>query len=148
MRPALDAKQAKVKNAYLMRTYHITLDFFNRLREFQDYKCGICRRHEIMFRTGMAVDHNHKTGEVRGLLCWSCNRLLGRFFDDNQLLVNMAYYVQHLPVVTLHGASIYTAPHRVGSAVRAKALAQMNGLPTPKRRVKRGKQRRKRATKG
>jgi hypothetical protein len=147
MRPASSPAQAKTKNAYLLRTYHITLEFFDRLRAFQGYACGICRRPENMFRTGMAVDHNHKTGEVRGLLCWSCNRLLGRFFDDNTLLVNMAYYVQNLPVVSLHGHPIFTAPHRVGTAVRAKALAKMDGKPTPKRR-KRGKPRRKRAAKG
>ena len=146
MKPALDAKQAKTKNAYLLRTYHITLAFFDQLRAFQDYKCASCRRPENMFRTGMAVDHNHKTGEVRGLLCWSCNRLLGRFLDDDNLLLGMAHYITFAPARILMGHPIFTAPHRIGSAVRAKALAKMDGKPQPKRRKRRAKQqRRKRA---
>lgn len=40
----------------------------------QDGRCAVCRRPERFFKVRLAVDHNHKTGEVRGLLCSRCNR--------------------------------------------------------------------------
>jgi len=128
----------KAKDKYLRTTYHITYEFYDKLRAAQNYRCGCCLQPENKFRTGMAVDHNHKTGEVRGLLCWRCNRLLGRFLDDDELLTGMAQYVYFVPARQLNGGcSIFTAPHRVGSAVRAMALAKLDGKPTPKRRKKR-----------
>lgn len=41
--------------------------------------CAICKKHESMFKRRLAVDHNHATSKVRGLLCFRCNKfLLGR----------------------------------------------------------------------
>jgi hypothetical protein len=134
MRPAINAKQAKQKDAYLQKHYHITLEFYDRLRIFQDFKCYICRTHENHFKNGMAVDHDHKTGEVRGLLCWKCNRAIGRWEDDHDKLQRAAEYVTLPPVFVLAGVKIFTAPGRIGTAVRAKALAKLNGQPAPKRR--------------
>lgn len=42
--------------------------------------CAICKRPESDFKRKLSVDHNHKTGKVRALLCFPCNRfLVGRF---------------------------------------------------------------------
>lgn len=42
--------------------------------------CAICNKPESHFMKKLAVDHNHKTGRVRGLLCYRCNKfLVGRF---------------------------------------------------------------------
>jgi hypothetical protein len=43
----------------------------------QNNKCLVCERSQSDFKTNFCVDHNHKTGRVRGLLCISCNRLVG-----------------------------------------------------------------------
>ena len=41
--------------------------------------CGICKKPRPHFKTNLAVDHNHKTGRIRGLLCFRCNKFqLGR----------------------------------------------------------------------
>lgn len=41
--------------------------------------CGICGKHEQMFKKRLALDHNHKSGQLRGLLCFYCNRrVVGR----------------------------------------------------------------------
>lgn len=40
----------------------------------QDGKCAICRRPESDFKNRLALDHNHRTGQLRGLLCFQCNK--------------------------------------------------------------------------
>ncbi len=69
---------AKKKKAWIRQRIHITPEeFVDRFIE-QDGRCGICR---VAWdtRTGLlAVDHDHATMEIRGLLCMSCNYSLGR----------------------------------------------------------------------
>lgn len=48
----------------------------NKLYRAQDGSCAICKRHELTFTKRLAVDHNHKTSRVRGLLCFRCNKFL------------------------------------------------------------------------
>lgn len=55
------------------------LEYGNMLTS-QDGKCAICRNHQRYQR--LAVDHCHKTHQIRGLLCMNCNRGLGHFFDS------------------------------------------------------------------
>lgn len=63
----------------------------------QEGKCAICGSHGRGFIRGekpLVVDHDHKTGKVRGLLCGDCNTALGRFGDDpEQLRRAIAYLV-------------------------------------------------------
>jgi len=83
----------KRRNSYLLRTYGITLEQYKDLLLKQQECCGVCRRHYSVFKTRLAVDHNHHTGEIRGLLCNHCNhRLIGRH-RDSELLYRMAEYV-------------------------------------------------------
>lgn len=58
----------------LRRVYGITLQDYNQLLQQQDYKCAICFTPQIELDRSLAVDHNHNTGKVRGLLCGTCNR--------------------------------------------------------------------------
>lgn len=64
-----------------------------------NYKCEICGKEEIGIdnRTGkiyeLAIDHCHKTGKVRGVLCASCNTSLGGFKDDTNLLQKAIQYL-------------------------------------------------------
>src|SRR5260221_8875247 len=45
----------------------------------QNGKCGLCQKSENEFKRKLNVDHNHKTGQVRGLLCYRCNKyVIGR----------------------------------------------------------------------
>lgn len=65
-----------------MRKYwpHLTLKLAEaerqKLSDAQNAKCAICEKPEAMFKNKLAVDHNHKTGKVRGLLCYRCNKFL------------------------------------------------------------------------
>jgi len=47
--------------------------------------CGICLRTEPV-GNGWQVDHDHKTGRVRGILCSNCNTALGKFQDDPEIM--------------------------------------------------------------
>lgn len=56
-----------------LRTYGLTIDQFNEMVREQDNRCPLC----LKVFTKPAVDHDHKTGKVRELLCIPCNRALG-----------------------------------------------------------------------
>jgi len=63
----------KRKNTMLKNAYGITLEQYNQIFEKQKGKCAICKRHQKELTRTLCVDHNHKTKQVRGLLCVTCN---------------------------------------------------------------------------
>lgn len=69
------------------RVYDITLEKYEELLKKQDGVCGICKQPQS---TLLCVDHNHDTGEVRGLLCTPCNRGLG-LLGDTIINIQNAY---------------------------------------------------------
>lgn len=72
-------KEDKAREYHLKRYYGITIPQYNLLRKRQKYLCNVCKRHEKEFPKRLAVDHDHKTGEIRGLICTYCNRyIVGR----------------------------------------------------------------------
>lgn len=73
--------------------YGITLEDYNRMFDAQLGKCHICKKHQIEFKKKLAVDHNHQTGKVRGLLCEHCNKALGGFRDNIEYLEEAIKYL-------------------------------------------------------
>ena len=73
-----------------LKRFKITPEDFDRMISAQDYKCAICRLPERAMVYGvpkrLAIDHCHKTGRVRGLLCQACNRGIGYLGDSKDLL--------------------------------------------------------------
>lgn len=69
---------ARVRSRVL-KQYGLTVETFDSLLDRQDGVCAICQRE---FARTPHVDHDHKTGEVRGLLCYSCNSAVGYLQDD------------------------------------------------------------------
>lgn len=67
------------------RKYGITLNDYKAMLNKQGGKCAICGN-ECPSNRKLAVDHSHKTGIVRGLLCIHCNQAIGHFKDDTSLL--------------------------------------------------------------
>ncbi len=79
------------RDRYLQDKYGITGAEYTVLLEANDGRCWICDG-----KSGgknLAVDHNHKTGRIRGLLCKRCNSVLARMMDDERLLREAGYYL-------------------------------------------------------
>lgn len=76
----------------LKRQYSITEAQYEAIAAKQNNRCAICHCQQHYQR--LSVDHDHKTGMVRGLLCVQCNRGLGRFFDSPLRLRAAADYVE------------------------------------------------------
>lgn len=73
-------------------TYGITPEQYERMFRNQQGRCAICERPPKNVR--LAVDHDHATGFVRGLLCTACNRALAAFHDKPGLLDRAAAYLR------------------------------------------------------
>jgi hypothetical protein len=71
----------------------LTVFDYNRLIESQGYLCAICGVHEDAFAHGLGVDHDHTNGKVRGLLCGSCNAILGLAKDSVGILESAVAYL-------------------------------------------------------
>ena len=84
------------RRAHLKRMYNITLEEYNEMLEKQDHKCMICGKTEMNYKNKvLCVDHNHDTGQIRGLLCGLCNSGIGKFREDPQLLENTIKYLKY-----------------------------------------------------
>lgn len=75
-----------------IRAYGIEPEDYEALLLAQGGVCAIC---EKICKTGkrLSIDHDHVSGQVRGLLCSSCNRGIGNLHDDVDLLVRAANYL-------------------------------------------------------
>lgn len=60
----------------------------------QAYRCAICRKHNSEFKISLAVDHDHETESIRGILCVRCNLALGAVNDSVHILLNMIDYLK------------------------------------------------------
>jgi hypothetical protein len=74
-----------------IRKYGLKPTEYEHLLSQQNNKCAICG--EPPNGKALAIDHDHATGKVRGLLCHSCNNGLGRFKDSIELLHKAASYL-------------------------------------------------------
>ena len=85
------------RNSYLKRRYGITLDEFNNMKDAQGGKCAICGSNSGKANKKndrLTVDHDHSTGEIRGILCHKCNFGLGQFDDDTEKLSMAITYLK------------------------------------------------------
>jgi hypothetical protein len=61
--------------------------------EAQGNKCKICGNPETVKGRSLSVDHCHRTGKIRGLLCGKCNTGLGKFRDSDKILKKALDYL-------------------------------------------------------
>lgn len=121
----------KAKDTRLRREFNITLAEYQRVLEFQKGVCFICRRK--LTKKGkpfiLAVDHNHASGLVRGLLCWQCNKAIAILQDMAEWAARAAEYLSHPPFLQVVGER-HAAPGKVGTKVRAKLLKKYKNIYT------------------
>lgn len=84
------------KKSILKNTYGLSLDDYNNILKTQAGVCAICKKNRPYKNKGefLCVDHNHKTGKTRGLLCHSCNRAIGMLGDDIIILKSAIIYLK------------------------------------------------------
>ena len=70
------------KKSHYMRSYHLTLEQLEQMKQKQSFKCLICN-----LVKPLCVDHDHITGVIRGLLCKHCNLKLG-WFEKHKGAIN------------------------------------------------------------
>lgn len=92
-------KRKKSLRAFTLRKFHMSSQDYDRMLRAQGGVCAICGHPETArgcrgTLKDLAVDHCHKTGRVRGLLCANCNQGLGRFKDDSLLLERASRYLE------------------------------------------------------
>lgn len=85
----------KTREYNLKSKYNINTDLYEKMLAEQENKCAICKTSDPgEYHGKFCVDHNHKTKEVRGLLCHNCNSALGNFYDNVSHLQNAILYLQ------------------------------------------------------
>ena len=88
--------ETKKRDSGLRKKFGISLDQYQNLSEVQNNVCFICRGTDE-FSKHLAVDHCHKTGTIRGLLCRNYNRALGKFQDQVDYLERAIVYLKRTP---------------------------------------------------
>lgn len=84
-------KRLKRRDYYLKTKYGITQEKYEDIKEFQENCCGICKQK----CDDLVVDHDHGSGALRGLLCHSCNVMLGHAKDNLQTLKYAIEYLEN-----------------------------------------------------
>ncbi len=92
-------KLKEINNYSIFKSYYgITIEEYDKMLEEQNTVCWICGSKEIAKNKygnikKLAIDHNHKTGKIRGCLCTKCNIGLGYFKDNPLVLIKAAKYL-------------------------------------------------------
>ena len=100
-------RRSKMRRSYVLRRYGTALEDLEQILREQDGCCAICRlpwqtcvpakqaRYETTFLQHLCIDHDHRDGKVRGLLCNACNTAIGLFGEDERRLGNAIAYLRH-----------------------------------------------------
>jgi hypothetical protein len=94
----------------VQETYGLKKGEYAQLYEFQGGLCALCRRATGASRR-LSVDHDHATGEVRGLLCRPCNSLLGHARDKARFFLLCIWYLRYPPYRRMQGEGLRWPPH-------------------------------------
>lgn len=97
-RPRRRPNPARDRDMALQRKFGITQEQYEAMLEAQGGVCKICLQEERKARHGvimaLAVDHDHETGKIRGLLCNNCNLGIGKFSDNVVYLFSAIDYLK------------------------------------------------------
>jgi len=85
-----------VRISHLKIKYGLTIQDWDNLFQEQQGRCAICGKHQSELKKPLCVDHNHETGQIRGLVCYKCNPAIGALGADYgiELLQKAIEYVE------------------------------------------------------
>lgn len=92
-------KVKEIKRRSRLKQYGLTIETFNALLKKQHHQCKICLKPFEKSRD-INIDHNHKTGKVRGLLCARCNPAIGSLMEDEFILARAIAYLKWSKTIT------------------------------------------------
>lgn len=78
-----------------IKKFGITVLDYKKIYAEQHGNCAICGKSQSNQKQRMCIDHSHKTGKVRGLLCTHCNKGLGMFEDSIDVLLSAVSYLKN-----------------------------------------------------
>jgi hypothetical protein len=124
-----------VRSYFLKRRYGLTEDDVAAMLQGQAGRCLVC----LHFQPLPHVDHDHATGEIRGLLCFRCNGALGQFRDDSAIMRRAADYLEEVALrpsantarpgsPTSHRDRHLTARYGIGEKDVERLIARQGGL--------------------
>lgn len=92
-------RQERYRSNALQKKFGITVEEYETLLKQQNYVCAFCGKPEkAKSKIGkirrLCVDHCHKTGRVRGLLCYMCNHTIARLGDDIESAEKLLRYMK------------------------------------------------------
>ena len=91
--PGLGPDKERAHAGHLKRKFGITMEEYQRMLYEQKGVCAICRKPPTKKR--LAVDHDHNTGRIRGLLHTQCNAAIGILKDDPAVMYAAAVYLEN-----------------------------------------------------
>ncbi len=86
--------KGRYKSGQLQAKYGISLEQYNEMLVTQGGCCASCKQDQSSFKIMLAVDHDHKTDRVRGLLCDACNKAVGYLRDNPTFADGIAAYLR------------------------------------------------------
>lgn len=116
---ALAQSKPTPRDRRLLMLYGITEAEYQKILEYQEGVCFICKREPVTFR--LSVDHRHADGLTRGLLCWDCNRAVTLLRESLDRASNLYEYLRRPPAETALGHRVIGRPGRSTRKWRTKA---------------------------
>lgn len=94
--PCADVGVAYSREVKFKKRYGISSEEFESRFDSQSRKCAVCFKSEF---EGAAVDHDHETGKIRGILCRPCNSAIGMLGDDIEGLERALAYLERVRLI-------------------------------------------------
>lgn len=91
-----DNNRDRYINYALKHTYGITLEERNSILVSQGGGCAICNIKENSDGRRFHTDHDHISGQVRGILCGNCNMALGQVMEDEKIAEGLLKYIKEI----------------------------------------------------
>lgn len=118
-------KKEAVRARFMRLVYNLTPEEYAEILAFQNGVCAVTGKPPV--KTKLHIDHDHKSGLIRGLISWRVNHALAAFNDDPELLRRAADYLENPPAVAALNKKIYGV---LGRAKLKKKMVYGQGSKT------------------